>query len=192
MSEQIIDKPSTYRLNFPGPAHGFARAAILLGMLITIKEDDVVLCSPEGFQVSLFCSQGPLLATIIKESARHSILEHLSERVNRTTSKPDRKDMKDITPRIDLAATLALINARLPKDEGGGPLLSTADKRVMQRIIAGSISAPDRLLKAKLTDSDECCNPNAAAPGAPPTMFFGNVTRTVQSAKNCGPPSTST
>ena len=57
---------------------------------------------------------------------------------------------------IDQRAVCSLLNARKSADDGGGPLLDTTDKRVLKRIISGSVRAPDRLAAAKLIDSDVC------------------------------------
>ena len=135
------------------------RAAIMLGIQVHVDGDsNIVLTSPHGSRVPLLTLNSSLLTAILRESARHAVMLHLVQRVD-----ADRKDMTGISANVDITATLRLLNDRKSKEDGGGPRLSPKDARILRRLIAGSVRAPDRLKAAKVISDDTC--PHACCRG---------------------------
>ena len=113
-----------------------------------------------------------LLASLLKDSARFMVFSHLQERTQPSRrQKPGfRKDLVGISALVDCHATLGLLNARRPRADGGGSVLSPDDKRILQRIISGSIRSPDRLHAAGLVATD-CCK-HCQARGTTEHLFW--------------------
>ena len=97
-----LTKNPKHRLNITGPAHGFVKAAVALGIQIHLHDGDVILQMPSGERVSLFTRCNTHLVCAVKDAIRFSILQHLSERVGVDGANGgDRRDMKGITPWVD-------------------------------------------------------------------------------------------
>lgn len=137
--------------------YGFYRYAQLAGITLSVRDDDVFLCGANGARAALVSSSTTYIATIVKEPARHVILQSLQQCVTPVGSeRPARKDIVGITPWIVLHATLKLLSNRMSQQDGGGFRFSFEDRRVLKRIIAGSICAKDHLKAMKVVESDSC------------------------------------
>jgi hypothetical protein len=153
---------SVQKRDITGPVHGFIDACDKLGIAVSRHNEDIYITSPYGTATKLCSLDRTLYNSIIRDSINFTILDRLRERVADKNGPHYRKDMPGVNPYTDIRATR--VNIASPIATNGTDLPDYAGCRLTAHtrntIIAGSNRAPDRLMAAKLADSDACEHPD--------------------------------
>jgi hypothetical protein len=157
---------------------------------VSVDNMDVNLEAPSGQKINLCTDHLSHLKHIIREACRCALLKQLNERADvdeeseeGNNKKKSRKDMRGITPYVDLRATLAILSHKekerymeqegktvhdLTLDEGQQygdshlcrPCkLDNTSRRRLQTIVAGSIRPPHRLVHTGRIPDNKCKHP---------------------------------
>ena len=158
-----------------GPAAGFCLAANVMGASVIAQEGKVWLRAELGAVVNLLTDNSTYLAQSMRDAARLTIMEGLSERANsRSRKRMDgtwaygREDLRNIPRYVDHKTTCQLINGKSSTPKYGVGSIWTDNKRrerrrlngkgkqLLKQIIAGSIRPPHRLVHTGVCDSAKC------------------------------------
>ena len=168
-----LDLVSTSGMDIQGPASGFLSLLVHCGAECELSSGDIVICqSSTGKRISLCKGDDTVFKREISDLCTEHILAALTERVSGEES--ERKDMKGITPKTDLHATLGAHKANAHEslkraaeeirqnghgDDVQAPCTKAVWGRYMTIVIAGACRYADRLTAAKIVVDNLCMHP---------------------------------